>query len=162
MGIEHVDGKIQSGVKPPQSKKPGSGISREDAKARKVGDRVPQLPKTFCGHEGVLECSGLTELGMARARADGKIQSGVKPPQSKKPGSGLDFWKMITLASWREIPFPFCLTIDSAFRFQVSDFRFPRSPQPPKPSTLDFRLSSQSPYLRETPTAGFRESWIGA
>jgi hypothetical protein len=25
MGMEHVDGKIQSGVKPPQSKKQGSG-----------------------------------------------------------------------------------------------------------------------------------------
>jgi hypothetical protein len=89
MGIERVDGKIQSGVKPPQSKKQGSGISREDAKARKVGDRVSKLPKTFCGHEGVLECSGLTELWMARERIDGKIQSGVKPPQSKKSGSGI-------------------------------------------------------------------------
>jgi hypothetical protein len=28
-------GKIQSGVKPPQSKKTGFGISREDAKARR-------------------------------------------------------------------------------------------------------------------------------
>jgi hypothetical protein len=27
MGIERVDGKIQSGVKPPQSKKPGSGLN---------------------------------------------------------------------------------------------------------------------------------------
>jgi hypothetical protein len=50
---------------------------------------VVKLPKTFCGHEGVLECSGLTELGMGRAPADGKIQSGVKPPQSKKQGSGI-------------------------------------------------------------------------
>jgi hypothetical protein len=101
MGIERVDGKIQSSVKPPQSKKPGSGISREDAKARRkgrrrgssltrrVGDRVPQLPKTFCGNEGVLECSGRTELGMGIERVDGKIQSGVKLPQSKKPGSGI-------------------------------------------------------------------------
>jgi hypothetical protein len=39
MGIERVDEKIQSGVKPPQSKKPGSGISREDAKPRKVWDK---------------------------------------------------------------------------------------------------------------------------
>jgi hypothetical protein len=83
-GVEHVDGKIQSGVKPPQSKKEGSGISRGDAEARRVGDRVPQLPKTFCGNEGVLECSGLTELWMGIERDDGKIQSGVKPPQSKK------------------------------------------------------------------------------
>jgi hypothetical protein len=86
MGIERVDGEIQSGVQPPQSKKEGSGISREDAKARKVGDRVPQLLKRFCGNEGVLECSGWTELGMGRERVDGKIQSGVQPPQSKKPG----------------------------------------------------------------------------
>jgi hypothetical protein len=50
---------------------------------------VVQLLKTFCGHEGVLECSGLTELGMGIGRADGKIQSGVKPPQSKKEGSGI-------------------------------------------------------------------------
>jgi hypothetical protein len=89
MGIERVDGKIQSGVKPPQSKKQGSGISRGDAEVRKGGGRVPQLPKTFCGNEGVMECSGLTELGMGRERVDGKIQSGVKPPQSKKPGSGI-------------------------------------------------------------------------
>jgi hypothetical protein len=89
MGIERVDGKIQSGVKPPQSKKEGSGISREDAKARKVGDRVPQLSKAFCCNEGVLECSGMTELWMGIERVDGKIQSGVKPPQSKKQGSGI-------------------------------------------------------------------------
>jgi hypothetical protein len=68
--------------------------------------QVVQLPKTFCGNEGVLECSGLTELGMGIERVDGEIQSGVKPPQSKKPGSGLNFWKMITLVSWREIPSP--------------------------------------------------------
>jgi hypothetical protein len=68
--------------------------------------QVVQLPKTFCGHEGVLECSGLTELWMGIERVDGKIQSGVKPPHSKKPGSGLNFWKMITLAPSREIPSP--------------------------------------------------------
>jgi hypothetical protein len=39
-------------------------------------------------------------------RVDGKIQSGVKPPQSKIPGSGLNFWKMITLASSRETASP--------------------------------------------------------
>jgi hypothetical protein len=43
---------------------------------------------------------------MGIERVDGKIQSGVQPPQSKKPESGLNFWKMITLAAWREIPFP--------------------------------------------------------
>jgi hypothetical protein len=68
---------------------PAVGVSREDAEARRVGDRVPQLPKTFCGHEGVLECSGLTKLGMGIERVEGKIQSGVKPPQSKKEGSGI-------------------------------------------------------------------------
>jgi hypothetical protein len=45
----------------------GKRVSREDAKARKVGYRVSQLAKAFCGHESVLECSGLAELGMADA-----------------------------------------------------------------------------------------------
>jgi hypothetical protein len=36
-----------------------------------------------------LECSGLRELGMGRERVDGEIQSGVKPPQSKKEGSAI-------------------------------------------------------------------------
>jgi hypothetical protein len=47
------------------------------------------VTKAFWGHEGVLECSGLTELWMGMERVDGKIQSGVKPPQSKKGGSGI-------------------------------------------------------------------------
>jgi hypothetical protein len=71
--------------------------------------QVVQLPKTFCGNEGVLECSGLTELWMGIERVDGTIQSGVKPPQSKKEGSGLNFL------------------------IQISNFRFPHSPQPPSP-----------------------------
>jgi hypothetical protein len=50
---------------------------------------VPQLPKAFWGHEGVLECFGLAELGMGLSASMGKIQSGVKPPQSKKEGSGI-------------------------------------------------------------------------
>jgi hypothetical protein len=110
--------------------------------------QVVQLPKTFCGNEGVLECSGLTELWMGIERVDGKIQSGVKPPQSKKPESGLNFWKMINFASWREIPSPSSLrpTPLSDFKFQVSV----------SPQVLDSRLSTQSPYLRDTPTAGFR------
>jgi hypothetical protein len=37
MGIERVDGKIQSGVKPPQSKKEGSAISREGAMIFGIG-----------------------------------------------------------------------------------------------------------------------------
>jgi hypothetical protein len=89
MGIGRGDGKIQSGVKPPQSKKERSGISREDAKVRRVGDGVLQLPKMFCGSEGVLECSGLAELWMGSSALKGKIQSGVKPPQSKKEGSAI-------------------------------------------------------------------------
>jgi hypothetical protein len=156
MGRERADGKIQSGVQPPQSKKEGCGISRgdaetrrvgdrpsaavtkafwgsegvlecsgltelwmgiervegedpkrcqatavqerrirnltrrrEDAKTRRVGERVPQLSKAFWGSEGVLECSGSTELWMGRERVDGKIQSGVQPPQSKKEGCGI-------------------------------------------------------------------------
>jgi hypothetical protein len=104
-----------------------------------VSDNVsqaPQLPKTFCGHEGVLECSGLTELWMGIGRADEEIPSGVQPPQSKKPGSGLNFWKMITFASSRETPSPTALrpTPPSDFKFQGSVF-----PQAPKPSTLDPR-----------------------
>jgi hypothetical protein len=31
-------------------------------------------------------------------RVDGEIQSGVKPPQSKKQASGLIFWKMFAVA----------------------------------------------------------------
>jgi hypothetical protein len=61
---------------------------REGAKRLGIA-QAPQLPKTFCGHEGVLECSGWTELGMEVERVDGKIQSGVKPPQSKKEGCGI-------------------------------------------------------------------------
>jgi hypothetical protein len=107
MGIERVDGKIQSGVKPPQSKKPGSGISREDAETRKVWDRVPQLPMTFCGHEGVLECSGLTELWMGRERVEGE-----NPKRCQA-----------TAVQERRIRPEF---FDSNFKFQVS-----ASPQPP-------------------------------
>jgi hypothetical protein len=97
--------------------------------------QVVQLPKTFCGNEGILECSGLTELWMGIERVDGEIQSGVKPPQSKKPGSGLNFWKMIAFASWREIPSPTALrpTPLSDFKFQVSA----------SPQALDSRLSAQ-------------------
>jgi hypothetical protein len=43
---------------------------------------------------------------MAREHVDGEIQSGVKSPQSKKPGSGLNFWKMITFAAGRGIADP--------------------------------------------------------
>jgi hypothetical protein len=48
---------------------------------------VVQLPKTFCCHEGVLDCSGLTELWMGRERVAGQIQSGVKLPHSKNHGT---------------------------------------------------------------------------
>jgi hypothetical protein len=62
-----------------------SAISREAAKARKGGDRVRQLPKTFCWNEGVLECSGLTELWMGIERADGKSKavSSHRSPRNK-------------------------------------------------------------------------------
>jgi hypothetical protein len=83
--VERVDDKSKavSSHRSPRNKDPES-----HAKARKVGDRVPQLPKTFCGNEGVLECSGLTELWMGEARR-WQIQSGVQPPQSKKQGSAI-------------------------------------------------------------------------
>jgi hypothetical protein len=83
---------------------------------------------------------------MGIERLDGKIQSGVQPLQSKKQGSGLNFF-------------------DSDFKFQISAFpeshatNYPPpllSAFPPKPSTLDSGLMTQSPYLRNTPTAGFR------
>jgi hypothetical protein len=60
--------------------RPCGRVSREDAKARRKGRRrfsvsslaqVVHLPKTFCGHEGVLECSGLTEFWMGIERVDG-------------------------------------------------------------------------------------------
>jgi hypothetical protein len=66
-----------------------SAFLESHAKARKVGDRVPQLSKAFWGSEGVMECTGLAELWMGIERVDGEIQSGVKPPQSKKEGSGI-------------------------------------------------------------------------
>jgi hypothetical protein len=67
------------------------GVSREDAKTRRVGIEFRSCPRRFVAMRGVLECSGLTELWMGIERVDGKIQSGVKPPQSKKQGSGLNF-----------------------------------------------------------------------
>jgi hypothetical protein len=77
---------------------------------------------TFCVNEDVLECSGLTELWMGIERVDGEIQSGVKPPQSKKQGTGLNFL------------------------IQISNFRFPRSPpQPPS-----HRLPSLDPVALST------------
>jgi hypothetical protein len=96
--------------------------------------------------------AGLTELWMARERVGGKIQSGVKPPQSKKSGSGLNFWKMITFAPSLEIP---SSMPDDRLLFQILFFKFQVSAfsSAPKPSTLDFRLSAQSPYLRDLPTA---------
>jgi hypothetical protein len=98
IGIERVDGKSKavSSHRSPRKKDPEShakarrkGRRRGSSLTRRVGDRVPQLPKRFCGHEGVLECSGWTELGMGIERVDGKIQSSVKPPQSKKEGCGI-------------------------------------------------------------------------
>jgi hypothetical protein len=47
--------------------------------------QVVQLPKTFCGHEGVLECSGLTELWMWRSASMGKSKavSSHRSPRNK-------------------------------------------------------------------------------
>jgi hypothetical protein len=86
---------------------------------------VVQLPKTFCCHEGVLECSGLTELWMGIERVDGKIQSGVQPPQSKKSGSGLNFL------------------------IQISGFRIPPSPRLSTPVSRPNRPISVIPQLRD-------------
>jgi hypothetical protein len=103
--------KAVSSHRSPRNKEPES-----HAETRWVGDRVPQLSKTFCGHEGVLECSGLTELGMESSAPMGKIQSGVQPPHCKKPGSGRNFL------------------------IQISNFRFLHSFPAPKPLTLESRL----------------------
>jgi hypothetical protein len=71
-------------------KQEGKGSHAKTRRRERLGIvHVPQLPKKFWGNEGVLECSGLTELWMGRERVDGKIQSGVKPPQSKKEGCGI-------------------------------------------------------------------------
>jgi hypothetical protein len=78
---------------------------------RKGWDRVPQLPKVFCGSVGVLECSGLTGLWVGIERVDGKIQSGVKPPQSKKPGSGISRGDAEVRKGWdrvSQLPKAFC------------------------------------------------------
>jgi hypothetical protein len=59
------------------------------AKPRKVWDRVPQLPMTFCGIEGVLERSGLTELWMGSSKSMGKSKavSSHRSPRKKDPES---------------------------------------------------------------------------
>jgi hypothetical protein len=103
MGIERVDGKNPKRC--PATAVQERRMRNLTRRRERLGiAQVVQLPKTFCGHEGVLECSGLTELWMARERVDGKIQSGVQPPHFKKPGSDLNFLKMITFAPSREIP----------------------------------------------------------
>jgi hypothetical protein len=83
--------KFEGGV---SRKAEGEEISREDAKTRRrerLGIvQVPQLSKTFCGNEGVMQCSGLTELWMGSSAPMEKIQSGVQPPHCKKQGSGLN------------------------------------------------------------------------
>jgi hypothetical protein len=90
MGRERVDGKIQSGVKPPQSKKQGSAISRGDAEVRKGGGRVPQLPKTFCGHEGcpgVLRLDGAWDGNRARRWENPKRCQATAVQETKDPES---------------------------------------------------------------------------
>jgi hypothetical protein len=123
--------KAVSSHRSPRKKDPES-----HAKARKVGDRVPQLPKKFCENEGVLECSGLTELEMGSSAPMGKIQSGVKPPQSKKEGSGRNFWKMITFAPsrlrMRRFPLPHCSRFGGWGEGGPPFFRSPPIPLPPR------------------------------
>jgi hypothetical protein len=94
--------------------------------------QVVQLPKTICGNEGVLECSGLTELWMARERIDGKNPKRCQATAVQETRIRSEFF-------------------DSNFKFQVSAFSLAT-----KPSTLDSRLSTQSPFLHNIPTAGFR------
>jgi hypothetical protein len=67
--------------------RPCGRVSREDAKARRVGDRVPQLPMTFCGNKGVLECSGLTELWMVSSALieKSKAVSSHRSPRNQDP-----------------------------------------------------------------------------
>jgi hypothetical protein len=67
----------------------GERGSREDAKARKVGDRVPLLPKTICCSEGVMGCYGLAELGMGPSASMGKSKavSSHRSPRTKDPES---------------------------------------------------------------------------
>jgi hypothetical protein len=79
--------KFEGGVGRQASGRRGKGLTRRRERVGVV--QVPQLSKMFWVSEGVLECSGLTELWMRIGRVDGKIQSGVKPPQSKKEGSGI-------------------------------------------------------------------------
>jgi hypothetical protein len=57
-----------------------------------------------------MECSGLTELWMGIERVDGEIQSGVKPPQSKKVGCGIsrEGAKKRKKEVFRELPGPRC------------------------------------------------------
>jgi hypothetical protein len=78
MGIERVDGKSKavSSHRSPRNKDPESHAKTRSRERLGI-------------NKGVMECSGLTELGMGIERVDGKIQSGVKPPQSKKEGSGI-------------------------------------------------------------------------
>jgi hypothetical protein len=49
--------------------------------------QVPQLPKTFCGNEGVMKCSGLTELGMGPSALmeKSKAVSSHRSPRNKDP-----------------------------------------------------------------------------
>jgi hypothetical protein len=70
--------------------------SREDAKAQRKRRRrfsvsylahVVQLPKTFCCHEDVLECSGLTELWMGSSASMEKSKAGSshRSPRNQDP-----------------------------------------------------------------------------
>jgi hypothetical protein len=74
-------------------------------------------------------------------RVDGKIQSGVKPPQSKKQGSGLNFGKMITFAPSRlrvrRFPLPRCSRLEAGGRAAHLFF------DPPDTSAAAFKTIQQ-------------------
>jgi hypothetical protein len=102
-GVERADRKIQSGVKPPQSKKLGSGLNflkmitfaASRATSERSGENAGQnirimglTPTTgLCGNEGVLECSGLTELWMVSSALieKSKAVSSHRSPKNKDP-----------------------------------------------------------------------------
>jgi hypothetical protein len=72
----NVDGVSREDAKARRRRKKEVSVSREDAKTRRRGGlgiaQVVQLPETFCGYEGVLECSGLTELWMGIEHVEGE------------------------------------------------------------------------------------------
>jgi hypothetical protein len=76
----------------------GRGLTPRREAAKRLGmAQVPQLPRMFCGHEGVLECSGLTELWMGSSASMGNPKR-CPAPALQETRIRLNFWKMITFA----------------------------------------------------------------